>query len=89
MKSLARIHEAPSLGDERIHLAIDLTQGSAMTWLVGELAVALADIGQRVSLPCVKAISPTIEERLRTQLSALMTDQPFRSYHIKFNHYWP
>jgi hypothetical protein len=58
MKNLARIHEAPSLGGEGIHLAIDLSQGSAMTWLVSELAVALAEIGQRVSLPIALRKTP-------------------------------
>ncbi len=75
--------------DDGIHLAIDLSQGSALTWVAGELAVALADIGQRVSLPRTSALSPTLEERLRPRLSALMTDRPCRTYHIKLNHYWP
>jgi GT2 family glycosyltransferase/glycosyltransferase involved in cell wall biosynthesis len=76
-------------GDEGIHLAIDLSQGSALTWVAGELAVALADIGERVSIPRTRALSPTLEERLRPRLSALMTDRPCRTYHIKLNHYWP
>jgi GT2 family glycosyltransferase/glycosyltransferase involved in cell wall biosynthesis len=74
--------------DEGIHLAIDLSQGSALTWVAGELAVALADIGERVSIPRTSALSPTLEERLRPRLSALMTDRPYRTYHIKLNHYW-
>jgi GT2 family glycosyltransferase/glycosyltransferase involved in cell wall biosynthesis len=76
-------------GDEGIHLAIDLSQGSALTWVGGELAVALADIGERVSIPRTSALSPTLEERLRPRLSALMTDRPYRTYNIKLNHYWP
>lgn len=55
-------------GDEGIHLAIDLSQGSALTWVAGELAVALADIGERVSIPRTSALSPTLEERLRPRL---------------------
>jgi glycosyltransferase involved in cell wall biosynthesis len=76
-------------GDEGIHLAVDLSQGSALSWVVGELAVALADIGQRVSIPRTRALSETLESRLRPRLSSLMTDQPCRTYHIKLNHYWP
>ena len=57
--------------------------------MAGELAVALTDIGQRVSLPRTSELSPTLEERLRTRLAALVTDQPCRTYHIKLNHYWP
>ena len=76
-------------GDEGIHLAVDLSQGSALSWVVGELAVALADIGQRVSIPRTRALSETLEPRLRPRLSSLMTDQPCRTYHIKLNHYWP
>lgn len=76
-------------GDEGIHLAIDLSQGSALTWVAGELAVALTDIGQRVSIPRTTTLSPTLEERLRPRLSELMADQPCRTYHIKLNHYWP
>jgi glycosyltransferase involved in cell wall biosynthesis/GT2 family glycosyltransferase len=75
--------------DEGIHLAIDLSQGSALTWVAAELAVALADIGQRVSIPCTGGLSPTIERRLRPRLSALMTERACRTYHIKLNHYWP
>ncbi len=78
-----------SRGDEGIHLAIDLSQGSALSWVVGELAVALVDIGQRVSLPRVEALSSTLEERLQQRLSVLMTHRPYRTFHIKLNHYWP
>jgi GT2 family glycosyltransferase/glycosyltransferase involved in cell wall biosynthesis len=76
-------------GDEGIHLAIDFSQGSALTWVASELAVALADIGQRVSIPRASALSPTIEQRLRPRLLELMTDRPCSTYHIKLNHYWP
>lgn len=75
--------------DEGIHLAIDLSQGSALTWVAGELAVALDDIGQRVSIPRTGAVSTTLEERLRPRLAALMTDRPCRTCHVKLNHYWP
>lgn len=77
------------LAGDGVHLAIDLSQGSALTWVAGELAVALADIGQRVSIPRTRALSGTIEERLRSRLGALMADRPFKSYHVKLNHYWP
>lgn len=77
------------IGDEGIHLAIDLSQGSALSWVAGELAVALSDIGQRVSIPRIRALSDTLEPRLRPRLSSLMTDQPCRTFHIKLNHYWP
>jgi GT2 family glycosyltransferase/glycosyltransferase involved in cell wall biosynthesis len=77
------------LAGDGVHLAIDLSQGSALTWVAGELAVALADIGQPVSIPRTRALSATLEERLRSRLSGLMTDRPFKSYHVKLNHYWP
>ncbi len=76
-------------GDEGIHLAIDLSQGSALSWVAGELAVALSDIGQRVSIPRIHSLSDTIEPRLRPRLSSLMTNKPCRTFHIKLNHYWP
>ena len=72
-----------------IHLAIDLSQGSALTWVAGELAVALADLGMQVSLPRVQTLSPTLEPRLQPRLAALMSDTPCRTYHVKLNHYWP
>jgi len=84
----ATAYSQPLAGDG-VHLAIDLSQGSALTWVAGELAVALTDIGQRVSIPQTRALSSTLEERLRSRLGALMSDRPFRSYHIKLNHYWP
>lgn len=76
-------------GEEGIHLAIDLSQGSALSWVAGELAVALSHIGQRVSIPRTHALSNTLEPRLRPRLLSLMADQPCRTYHIKLNHYWP
>ncbi len=72
-----------------IHLAIDLSQGSALTWVAGELAVALADLGVPVSLPRVAKLSPTLEPRLQPRLATLMSDTPCRTYHVKLNHYWP
>jgi glycosyltransferase involved in cell wall biosynthesis len=78
-----------SRDDEGIHLAIDLSQGSALTWVVGELAAALLDIGKPVSIPRVETLSPTLEKRLQVRLSALMTDKPFRTFQIKLSHYWP
>ena len=76
-------------GREGIHLAVDLSQGSALTWVAGELAVALADVGQRVSIPRTGGLSPTIESRLRPRLSEMMTEPACRTWHIKLNHYWP
>lgn len=84
----ATAHSQPLAGDG-IHLAIDLSQGSALTWVAGELAVALAEMGQRVSIPRARALTGTLEERLRSRLGALMADRPFKSYHVKLNHYWP
>ncbi|MFM9196167.1 MAG: glycosyltransferase, partial [Planctomycetia bacterium] len=78
-----------SRGDDGIHLAIDLSQASALAWVAGELAVALADIGQRVSIPRTGGLSPTLEPRLRARLPALMAARPCRTYHVKLNHYWP
>jgi GT2 family glycosyltransferase/glycosyltransferase involved in cell wall biosynthesis len=76
-------------GRDGIHLAIDLSQGSALTWVAGELAVALADLGVQVSLPRVRTLSPTLEPRLQPRLATLMSDTPCRTYHVKLNHYWP
>ncbi|NBW95700.1 MAG: glycosyltransferase [Planctomycetia bacterium] len=81
--------ETQRRGREGIHLAIDLSQGSALTWVAGELAVALADLGAQVSLPRVPTLSPTLEPRLQPRLAALMSDTPCRTYHVKLNHYWP
>lgn len=87
--SANNIKSSFSSRNDGIHLAIDFSQGSALTWVAGELAVALADIGQRVSIPRTNLLSPTLEKRLLPRLSALMTDRPYRTYQIKLNHYWP
>ena len=76
-------------GDEGIHPAVEFAQGSALSWVVGELAVAISDIAQRLSIPRNHALSGTLESRLRPRLLSLMTDQPCRTYHNKLNHYWP
>lgn len=77
------------MAGEGIHLAIDLSQGSALSWVAGELAVALSDIGQLVSIPHTNALSKSLEPRLLNRLSSLMTTEPYSTYHIKLNHYWP
>lgn len=91
-----RRHDAESVrparanaqGNAGIHLAIDLSHGSAITWAVAELAAALADIGRPVSIPRV-ALAPSIEPRLRRRLQAVMSDTPCSTWHVRFNHYWP
>jgi GT2 family glycosyltransferase/glycosyltransferase involved in cell wall biosynthesis len=75
-------------GDSGIHLAIDLSRGTAITWAVAELAVALADMGRRVSIPRV-VLTPSLEPRLRKRLQSLMSDTPCSTWHVRFNHYWP
>ncbi len=73
-------------GRDGIHLAIDLSQGSALTWVAGELAVALADLGVQVSLFPVCTLCPTLEPRLRPQQEAVISDTPCLGYDVKLNH---
>lgn len=76
-------------GDGGIHLAIDLSEGSALTWVAGELAVALDDLGCRVSIPRTRTVSRSLEQRLRSRLFALMAERPRRTCHVRLNHYRP
>lgn len=86
-------HDPPPTGTraagDGIHLAIDLAQGSALTWVAGELAVAIADLGHPVSLPRTATPSPTLEAGLRTRLQGLMRPTPCSTYHVRMSHYWP
>lgn len=76
-------------GDEGgVHIAVDMSQASAITWAVAELAIALEDIGVQVSLPRTK-LTPSIPRDLRAKLTALMKRDAHKSYHIKISHYWP
>jgi glycosyltransferase involved in cell wall biosynthesis/GT2 family glycosyltransferase len=71
-----------------VHIAIDVSQGGAFTWAVAELAAALQDIGVPVSLPRASP-SPTLAEGLQLKLSKFMSRDPYKSHHIRLNHYWP
>lgn len=86
---MVKLKNRQSSDDGGVHLAIDFSQGSALTWVAAELAVALTDIGQKVSIPLTKTLSPTIEKRLIQRLTDLISEKPYQTYQIKHNHYWP
>ncbi|MCE9631226.1 MAG: glycosyltransferase [Planctomycetia bacterium] len=87
--AMAAVPRSAPRGAQGIHLAIDFSQGNALTWVAAELAVALADAGRPVSIPCTAQLSPLLEPRLATRLASLMHDTPHRSFHVRFSHYWP
>lgn len=81
----AASHDADEGG---VHIAVDMSQASALTWAIAELAIALEDIGVAVSLPRTK-VSPSLPRGVRAKLSGLMKRDPHKSYHLKISHYWP
>jgi len=70
-----------------IHFAVDLSAGSALSWLAADFAVGLAELGQPVSIPRCK-LTDTLEPKKRERLESLMTETPNGTYHLKINHYW-
>jgi len=76
-----------SQSKEGIHIAVDLSAGSALSWLSAEFALSLAEHGKKVSLPKCE-LTNTIEPEKRKILSDLMMGSPLGTYHLKINHYW-
>ena len=76
-----------SRSKDGIHLAVDLSEGSALSWLAAEFAISLKELDQPVSIPKCR-LSETIEPEKRKILKDLMSDSPLGTYHLKINHYW-
>jgi GT2 family glycosyltransferase/glycosyltransferase involved in cell wall biosynthesis len=72
---------------DAIYLADDLGQGSALTWMNAELALALADRGVPVFVNGAR-LSPTLPAPMRRRLAELsMADVPVGGIQIKWSHY--
>ena len=79
-----------SLADDCIYLADDLGQGSALTWINAELALALKERGVPVFVNGSATLSTTLDAAMRRKLSSsLMTEPPVGGTQIKWSHYWP
>jgi GT2 family glycosyltransferase/glycosyltransferase involved in cell wall biosynthesis len=74
--------------EEGVHLGFDISQGNSFAWVAAELALALTALGERVSLPLVKEISPSFSPEKRAALAPLMKTAPYKTFHVKLNHYW-
>jgi GT2 family glycosyltransferase/glycosyltransferase involved in cell wall biosynthesis len=73
-----------------IYLADALDQGSALTWINAELAVALKDLGVPVVVNGERALSKTLSRELGHRLSPLMLKgRPAGGIQVKWSHYWP
>jgi GT2 family glycosyltransferase/glycosyltransferase involved in cell wall biosynthesis len=67
----------------------DLGQGSAFSWIVVELALALRRRGRAVSLR-KGPLTDTLDAETRTALQSLMVTRPHPDgVHVKWSHYWP
>ena len=86
--SVIRAPRRKTLGQEGIHLAVDISQGSALSWVVTELALALDTLGEKVSIPKVGHITDTIDASARARLMPMMSETPRRTFQVKLNHYW-
>ena len=78
-----------TLADDCIYLADDLGQGSALTWVNVQLALALKEKGVPV-LVNGSRLSSTIEPATRRRLAELVArERPVGGVQIKWSHYWP
>jgi len=79
----------PTLPADGIYLADDLQQGSALTWINAELALALDERGVPVAIPGGQQ-SPTLSASTRDRLRRLsVRGRPSGGVQIKWSHYWP
>jgi GT2 family glycosyltransferase/glycosyltransferase involved in cell wall biosynthesis len=79
----------PSLAEDCIYLADGLEQGSALTWINAELALALHERGVPVSINGT-GLSPTLPAATRDRLKRLaIPGRPVGGVQIKWSHYWP
>jgi GT2 family glycosyltransferase/glycosyltransferase involved in cell wall biosynthesis len=82
--------EPRRLPADAIYLADRLDQGSALTWINAELAVALADLGAPVFVNGERPLSKTLSKELGHRLTSLaIPDPPLGGVQIKWSHYWP
>jgi GT2 family glycosyltransferase len=82
---------APSGGTDEplVHLADDLGPGNAFAWANAQLAVALARLGQRVSVPA-GPLGEALGRDLVRALRPLQADRaPVGGTQVKWSHYWP
>jgi GT2 family glycosyltransferase/glycosyltransferase involved in cell wall biosynthesis len=78
------------LADDCIYLADALDQGSALTWINADLAVALNGQGIPVFINGEAALSPTLPAATRRLLKPLaMAERPIGGVQVKWSHYWP
>ena len=74
---------------DRIYFADDLSAGSALTWVTGELVLAMDDLRLPVTLKQCR-LSASLEAGKRRRLEKLMLPaQPFGGVQIRWSHYWP
>jgi GT2 family glycosyltransferase/glycosyltransferase involved in cell wall biosynthesis len=77
------------LAEDCIYLADDLGQGSALTWMNADLALALHDRGVPVFISGAQR-SSTLPASTRRRLAPLaLQKKPVGGVQIKWSHYWP
>jgi GT2 family glycosyltransferase/glycosyltransferase involved in cell wall biosynthesis len=78
------------LAEDCIYLADALDEGSALTWINIELALALKDCGVPVYVNGTAPISPTVPGSSRRRLRSLGLDEkPVGGVQLKWSHYRP
>jgi GT2 family glycosyltransferase/glycosyltransferase involved in cell wall biosynthesis len=77
------------LAEDCIYLADDLGQGSALTWINADLALALHERGVPVFISGAQR-SSTLPASTRQRLAPLaLAKRPVGGVQIKWSHYWP
>ncbi len=88
-------HVAPgpairSLAEDCVYLADSLEQGSALTWINAELALALKERGVPVFVNGMSPLSSTLSASVRQRLGPLaVKGEPTGGVQLKWTHYWP
>lgn len=70
-----------------IHFAIPVEVTGSFTWVTSSLALALEDLGMKVSLKPTP-INPSVGAEAMPRMQSMMLREPSKRVQIKWNHFW-
>jgi GT2 family glycosyltransferase/glycosyltransferase involved in cell wall biosynthesis len=89
VEATRRQASASRSGADALYFVDDLSRGTALSWAVADLVLALKRLGAPVHI-ADGTLTKTLDEATRRELAPLMRrDRHPDGVHIKWSHYWP